>query len=251
MPNLLTQRRVLTNLSRRPNAVQSLALWLDASDATTVTLDGSNNVSQWDDKSGNGRNVTQGVTGQRPNYATSSWCGLNAVIFDGSDDHLVSAAFPLGTFTAISVVSRNWSSNAYAGYFGHNPGSAVRASGVLGSTFTDWFAGETYAIGNGFGGSSVPRVFGSRPAVSDGTPICITARLGATSTIRVNGATNIRTVTNASMASVNATIVIGSTTTTLDRWNGRICEFAIYDRELSDSEVIAVENYMRSKWGTP
>lgn len=59
------------------------ALWLDASDATSLTLNGST-VSQWADKSGNGRHATQATTSKQPTNG-SSFNGLNALSFDGSD----------------------------------------------------------------------------------------------------------------------------------------------------------------------
>ena len=43
------------------------ALWLDAADADTITLNGSN-VSQWNDKSGNARHVSQSTSGNQPLY---------------------------------------------------------------------------------------------------------------------------------------------------------------------------------------
>jgi hypothetical protein len=45
----------------------SLAIWLDASDASTITLNGST-VSQWRDRSGNGRTVTQATAANQPTY---------------------------------------------------------------------------------------------------------------------------------------------------------------------------------------
>ena len=39
-----------------PSQVSGLALWLDAADSSTVT--GTTSVTQWRDKSGNGRNTT-------------------------------------------------------------------------------------------------------------------------------------------------------------------------------------------------
>jgi hypothetical protein len=56
--------------SKLPNwtpAVLSTALWLDAADASTVTL---NNLtaSQWNDKSGNARNVLQATAANQPLY---------------------------------------------------------------------------------------------------------------------------------------------------------------------------------------
>jgi hypothetical protein len=63
------------------------ALWLDAADADTITRDVSN-VIQWDDKSGNGRNATQGTSGNQPTYQTNVLNGLPVVRFDGSNDRL-------------------------------------------------------------------------------------------------------------------------------------------------------------------
>jgi hypothetical protein len=45
------------------------ALWLDAADATTITLNGVS-TSQWADKSGNGRNATQATAANQPTYVT-------------------------------------------------------------------------------------------------------------------------------------------------------------------------------------
>lgn len=57
------------------NLGASLALWLDADDASTITLNGST-VSQWDDKSGNGRHVWQAVSSLQPTYVPNSLNGL-------------------------------------------------------------------------------------------------------------------------------------------------------------------------------
>lgn len=80
-----------------PTDIANLGLWLDASDAATITLDGSNNVSQWNDKSGNGRNLTQGVTTQRPSYTSG------VVSFDGSDDNLGIGSYNLTSATESSL----------------------------------------------------------------------------------------------------------------------------------------------------
>jgi hypothetical protein len=88
-----------------PGPGYSPALWLDASDLTTlfqdsagtipVTTDGDP-VGRWNDKSGNGRNFTQSSSSQRPTYRTSG--GYHWVEFDGSDDWMFGSsnmlAFP-------------------------------------------------------------------------------------------------------------------------------------------------------------
>ena len=52
----------------------SLALWLDADDASTITLNGST-VSEWRDKSGNGRHASQVTVANQPTYSAT---GLNS-----------------------------------------------------------------------------------------------------------------------------------------------------------------------------
>ena len=51
------------------------ALWLDAADSDTISLI-SGAVSQWSDKSGNGRHATQDVSGDRPTMSTLSGKGV-------------------------------------------------------------------------------------------------------------------------------------------------------------------------------
>jgi len=61
-----------------------LALWLDAADTDTITLNGSN-VSQWDDKSGNGRNASQATASFQPTYLATGFNGKPTLQTDGSD----------------------------------------------------------------------------------------------------------------------------------------------------------------------
>jgi len=63
-----------------PASIPDLALWVDASDASTLTLDGSNNVSEWRDKSGNARHLVQATTLLRPSYGTQTQNGLPLVV---------------------------------------------------------------------------------------------------------------------------------------------------------------------------
>jgi hypothetical protein len=57
-----------------PAQLPGLALWLDANDASTITLNGSN-VSQWDDKSPNGHNVSNASASTQPDYLATGFNG--------------------------------------------------------------------------------------------------------------------------------------------------------------------------------
>ena len=53
-------------------------LWLDAAEASTVT-ETSGQVSRWGDRSGNGRDATQGTAANQPDYVAGGQNGLNVV----------------------------------------------------------------------------------------------------------------------------------------------------------------------------
>lgn len=53
-----------------PRSISGCRLWLDAADASTVTLS-NNTVTQWNDKSGNSNNATQPTVGNQPSYSNS------------------------------------------------------------------------------------------------------------------------------------------------------------------------------------
>jgi hypothetical protein len=66
----------------------STALWLDATDSSTITEDGGV-VSQWNDKSGNARNAAQSISDSRPTYTSDVLNGLPALTLDGTDDYMI------------------------------------------------------------------------------------------------------------------------------------------------------------------
>ena len=72
----------------------SLALWLDADDSSTITLNGST-VSQWRDKSGNGRHASQATVAKQPAYSATGFNNKPRILFDGIDDTLAIASTAL------------------------------------------------------------------------------------------------------------------------------------------------------------
>lgn len=109
------------------------ALWLDAADASTITtVNGA--VSQWNDKSGNGRNATQSTAGARPLLTTVG--GYPVIQFDGVDDWMNIAAsfFPSGvpsgvSFIIAAVVKEN--NGGFGGVISSNIGLQNTGCGLL------------------------------------------------------------------------------------------------------------------------
>jgi len=103
-------------------ALISTALWLDAADANTITTV-SGGVSQWDDKSGNGRHVSQATSANRPTVASAVLNGKNIIRFDptGSPDRLAtaSALYTTASFGIYAVTANRSASgeSAWAGQY--------------------------------------------------------------------------------------------------------------------------------------
>ena len=71
-------------IGTNPNNLSNVALWLDATDSSTITQT-SNAVSQWNDKSGNNHHASQSTSDRQPLVNTNSIGGKTAILFDGSD----------------------------------------------------------------------------------------------------------------------------------------------------------------------
>ena len=68
-----------------PRTIPGIGLWLDASDLSTITLNGSN-VSEWRDKSGAGAPAAaQGFAANQPARNASGINGRGSVDFDGTE----------------------------------------------------------------------------------------------------------------------------------------------------------------------
>lgn len=76
---------VSTETPFSPTDIAALKTWWDASDTATITDAGSGAVSQWNDKTGNARNLTQPTSARRPVTGVTTLNGLNVLNFAGDD----------------------------------------------------------------------------------------------------------------------------------------------------------------------
>lgn len=67
------------------NLGNSLSLWFDASDASSLILE-NGFVSEWRDKSGNNKHAIQTTVSLRPQYLSSGFNGRPTLFFDALDD---------------------------------------------------------------------------------------------------------------------------------------------------------------------
>jgi len=103
-------------------AALTTSLWLDAADASTVTLN-SGNVSAWNDKSGNARHATQATAASQPLYATNALNGLNVVRPDADEEFLgLNAALASGSIFIVYSTESGQTETINKWLFGDRPG---------------------------------------------------------------------------------------------------------------------------------
>jgi hypothetical protein len=230
-------------------------LWLDAADTATIT-ESSGSVSQWNDKSGNGRNVTQSNGANQPITGTRTLNGLNAIDFNGTSSILQRSSTSLvnqtdGLWTVFAVVVPDTLSGVRH-VINSDPGSPdPRPAQFL--RFNDSTA-ESIRVDT-FSGNIAVRIASKLSAATTGIACLMRATLDAS---------NIQIVTNKVAGSaVASTGGTSPSAVTLDIgarfaaslvqtvFDGMICEIVTFDRALTTNDIDLVETYLATKWGTP
>lgn len=235
-----------------PSDLPVLELWLDATDESTITHSGGA-VSQWNDKSGNNRNVVQATASAKPTTGVDTINGRNAITFDGVDDFMSGGdvldlvlfdrtVFAVvrtdgAVFQGILTKSRSaqqtmqrWalatnSSHIFSQY-DDGPGAVVQPEGaivvtgdprILAAVFDRDADLTNYVDGGADGSASI--------AATSGT------NLNSTITLKV-GAHGIST----------------SDTLAANFFAGQIAEIVVYNRVLTAQETIVLMEYFNKRW---
>jgi hypothetical protein len=243
-----------------PTDIANLKAWYDASDTATITVSGTA-VTQWNDKSGNAYNLTQGTSSLRPQSNTRTQNGLNAIDFDGSNDVLSAATASNWTFLSntsgatvfVTVFADTASDARYLwSTFGGSFGYVGSYGSVLGNDNT--------SIGSAVGNGALAAMYleTSTPVATDNTAFTITAQynLGATASQRgflaKNGGTQVNNNTASDTASASAPqtpLGVGGLPSFSESWDGLLCEMIIYNAVLNATDRGKVETYLAAKWG--
>jgi hypothetical protein len=211
----------------------NLSLWLDASDASTITHS-NGSVSQWADKSGNAFHFTQTTAANQPTTGSVTIGGINAINFDGSDRMANSDISMNGTHSIFAVALSN--ANGY-GRILENDANLFFGIGNGNNNFATFY-------GSGSGWNEVNT---NTPGQSLATPSIIgVTNDGSTAKPYVNA--TAQDTKNGTMQSF-ISLRLGAWSTGSQAWNGPVAEVLIFSTKLSDQERQSVEGYLAHKWG--
>jgi hypothetical protein len=211
-----------------PLRVGTPELWLDAADSNTITLDGSSNVEQWRDKSGNVRHAEQATTLARPSLSTIN--GVQALLFDGTDDSMES------TFSSISQPLMIYS------VFRQQIITVARV--VYDSRLTAacaLFSNTANIVAE----AGATLTWTSGAALNTGVATTVIYN-GASSSIRSNGVE--KQTGNAGTNALTSGMKIGVSRASSARFFGQIGEILVYSAVHDSTQLSQVEGYLMSKW---
>jgi hypothetical protein len=231
-----------------------LAAWYDASDSTTVTT--ATGVSQWSDKSGNGRTLVQSVGLDQPTR-TATINGKSALVFDGVNHYLSCMGGSFSNQTMFIVARRDATSAATAALFSYRP-SATNGTGNLPALTADSDSGFNLT----FGSASVDNL-GFNPQPSGSVIFYKNGSIVATGTVSGIGSqcysvapypnttdVNLLTIFSGSTAAGAKNFAVGCDCFSSSRTYGMtLGEIIIYSAVLSAAQRSSVERALGSKWG--
>jgi hypothetical protein len=242
-PRLLRPRATGFN----PKSLAGLIAWYDASDASTITT--STGVSEWRDKSGLGRKLSQNSGSNQPALVSSGIGGKPSLDFTAASSHFMFGAFSqsLSAVTTFVVAEMRTGTQSNGRALGFEvAGQFVDFSGT----------GHLAPLKRRFGNNQLDSFHesGSRAEinVSLSVPfIHCCSHSGTVLSNRLNNGT-AATYTTASAWSAtfgNMMLSTANIITASSFWDGRIAEVLVYSRELTASERSTVHKYLGKKYG--
>jgi hypothetical protein len=215
------------------NLGSSLALWLDANDASTITLNGST-VSQWNDKSGNNRNFTQGSATNQPTYNATGLNNKPALILDIDD--IMSGNVPIDDpMSVYSVAQLTDLSGTYRRIISSRQIQTGMFFGVNAGGFATFFgSGLTWNDIN----ANSPNFSPSNPSILG------VVNAGSIATPYTNGVAQ-----NTKLGSMAGTVSMDIGVFSSQPWVGPISEIVLTSTALSTTDRQKLEGYLAHKWG--
>lgn len=209
-------------------------------DATSLTASDGDSISQWDDETGNGHDLTQGTSSEQPIYRTNSFpSGEPALDFGPEHMESLTAIQPGSSMTFFVVVK-------VTGWNGNNPGLWREGSSGGGQDF-HIFQGTTGLPWIRWNGTDVLKPSSGYSVPLD-EPLVQTWRMKDASSAEFWTADTLRHSVTHSESHQPEIYHFFWQSVQSENVAGLYGEVLFYDRELTDTERADVESYLNDKW---
>lgn len=214
-----------------PLSISGCKIWLDATDSSTFTLNGST-VSAWNDKTGNGYNVIQATTSNQPTR------GTNEVIFNGTN-HILQYTGSIGI-----------SGNPYTAYVIYKATVIdVYLRGAV--TCMDSTSGFSFEIGQFDRWTpSSASTYLQFSSSSNITLMGINSEPAGSVRQSLNGQAFSAGGAGWPAPASGSALAVGYSLAKAWYFGGSIYEFLLFSRTLTDTEHNQITGYLASKWGS-
>jgi len=222
-----------------------LSLYLDGSDRNTITI--ATGVSQWNDKSANQNNISQGTGSDQPALSTAGLNGVLSVLFDGSNDEMIGvddSSLDLSTddYTIIVIFEATVVNSAF--HFILDKGSS--------NTTIDYLIGiNTDNKFRSISGNNITNDLLSTTVVVQDTPVMqvVDSDLtNTTMTIFTDAASN-GTLAIAAGNTNSEVLTVGDRTQGGQSFAGYIGTILLYNRVFTTAERQSIERFLANKYG--
>jgi hypothetical protein len=225
-----------------PRNISGLALWFDAADSNTITLS-SGSLTQWNDKSGNGRNLTA-VSGYANATVSSAFQnGLNVFNFSGNGLYRTvanSAVYPQDVYIIVALKSLTNQSDVLS----MGPTDADNFNSLIFSEDIQsrWKNGSSFGIRN---------LFSPINETSTGFLLIQWSIANINYLLRRNGTLLVQSSSFAYSLPGGSIFQVGfrHTDITSANFSGYIGEIVVFNNQLGDAQRQQVEGYLAQKWG--
>lgn len=230
-----------------PTDIAGCALWLDASDAASITH-AANVISQWNDKSGNTNHAAQATENRKPIYGTDATTGKGKVTFDGANTSA-------GDFMSIPDHATLDLTTGMTFFLALDLAS-LPAYGCLFSKDDTTWATAYACIANSAGTSLSARANGTSALMASASLTGRHVVIGRKSGTHLDGYWDSATYTTHTSMAGNITAnakplyVAGGDGAGLYGCGGAYFEKILYNNDIGDANITTVFDYLKAKWST-
>jgi len=227
-----------------PPVTDGLKFWVDASDATSVTTNANGLVSQWNDLTGGGHHATQSVLSAQAVYNPTGMAGHASLSFTGYQFLMTAPCVGFSNHTVFAVAQATATNESDI----LSSGNIVTAGDILLMNFQGKYRGHYWPTNNAWMAVSSTTLSVLTPAIYEQWVDNTTLKLYR------NGGLDANTTAAYPREFVAKPVFLGSRyadNTRSSGFKGELSEVLVYDRALTDTERMRVEEYLADKWLPP